>query len=338
MSIISIIVPIYNVEAYLERCIQSLIGQSYSNLEIILVDDGSTDDSLSICQMYAQQDSRIKIIHKENGGLASARNTGIKAATGEYIGFVDSDDWVDLDTYQAMRILIQQHHPDVIRFGYQKISDGRTQGQYHLSYDAGLYTDDALRQIQLDTISTESVLDYRKKKILSACTGVYRRRFLDEHQIWFVSEREILNEDYLFVLQSIQSAESLYVSQDELYYYDTRPNSLTTTYRINMYEKKKKLYKRYCSVLPLNDPEIAFRLRNFYIDCIYACIVNEITSKKPFNDAIRAIRMLLGDARFQEYLRINRPFTKTAKAKCIYYLMRYRMTIGIYLGYRLLKK
>lgn len=338
MSIISIIVPIYNVEAYLERCIESLIGQSYSNLEIILVDDGSTDNSISICKKYASQDPRIQIIHKENGGLASARNAGMKVATGEYVGFVDSDDWLALDACEILVSLIHQNRPDVIRFGYQKIEGRRIKGKYHLSYDSGLYVGGALQQIQLDTISTESMLDYRQKRILSAWAGIYRRRLLEENQIFFISEREILNEDYLFVLQSVQLAESVYISHAELYYYDTRPNSLTTTYRVNMYEKKKKLFEKYCEVVFLKNPNVTARLRNFYIDCIYACVVNEIISTKPIKEAIQAIRVLLADARLQECLRVSHPLTKSVKTKCIYYLMRYQQAIGLYMGYRLLKK
>lgn len=335
---ISVVVPVYNVEAYLERCICSLTGQSCPNLEIILVDDGSTDGSFSICQQYAGRDSRIKLIHKENGGLASARNAGMEAATGEYLGFVDSDDWVSPDTYQKMADLIELHHPDVIRFGYQKVADGRVTGRYCLQYEEGLYTGGSLHRIQLDTINTEHVLDYRQTRILSACTGLYRRELLEASRIRFVSEREILNEDYLFVLQAVQAASSLYVSKAELYSYDTRPNSLTTTYRANMYERKKKLYERYCRTLPREDPVVEVRLRNFYIDCIYACIVNEITSGKSFGEAVRAIRALLADEKLQQCLRANRSLANSVKTKGICFLMRHRMATGIFLGYRLLKK
>ena len=93
-SVISVIVPIYNVEDYLDRCVDSIINQTYSNLEIILVDDGSPDNCPKMCDDYAKKDSRIKVVHKENGGLSDARNAGMKVATGEYISFIDSDDWI----------------------------------------------------------------------------------------------------------------------------------------------------------------------------------------------------------------------------------------------------
>ena len=99
-NLISIIVPVYNVSEYLPRCLDSLINQTYKNIEIILVNDGSTDNSLEICKKYAEKDLRIKVIDKENGGISSARNTGIAEASGEWIGFVDSDDYIEPCTYE----------------------------------------------------------------------------------------------------------------------------------------------------------------------------------------------------------------------------------------------
>ena len=99
---ISVIVPVYNVEGYLARCVDSILGQTYENLEVILVDDGSRDGSGALCDAFARQDHRVKVIHKPNGGLSSARNTGIDAAQGEYLAFVDSDDWLEPDAYAQM--------------------------------------------------------------------------------------------------------------------------------------------------------------------------------------------------------------------------------------------
>lgn len=102
-DLISLIVPIYNVEKYLDKCIDTIINQTYSNIEIILVDDGSTDASGEICDKWKKKDNRITVIHKLNGGLSSARNAGIDIATGKYIGFIDSDDYIDLEMIETMR-------------------------------------------------------------------------------------------------------------------------------------------------------------------------------------------------------------------------------------------
>lgn len=134
---ISIIVPVYNVANYLERCINSLLKQTYSNLQIILVDDGSTDASPKICDDFAKKDGRIQVIHKENGGLSSARNAGISAATGEYIAFVDSDDWVISDAYEYLYDLIIKYEADVVSADYEltygdDISVSKTTSEYKI--------------------------------------------------------------------------------------------------------------------------------------------------------------------------------------------------------------
>ena len=110
---ISIVVPVYNVEQYLEQCISQIINQTYVSLEIILVDDGSTDNSGRICDEFVKKDTRIKVIHKENGGLSDARNVGIKYATGEYIGFIDSDDYPEITMYEKLYSLVQKYSVDI---------------------------------------------------------------------------------------------------------------------------------------------------------------------------------------------------------------------------------
>ncbi len=128
---ISVIVAVYNIEKYIAKCIESIINQSYQDLEIILVDDGSTDKSGTICDDYAEKDNRIKVIHRINGGLSAARNTGIECATGDYIGFVDGDDWIDENMYESMSNMVRQYGADLVVCRYKCIynnyqNDGST--------------------------------------------------------------------------------------------------------------------------------------------------------------------------------------------------------------------
>ena len=110
----SVIVPIYKVEEYLDRCVESLVGQTYSDIEIILVDDGSPDKCPAMCDAWAEKDSRIRVIHKENGGLSDARNAGLDVATGEYISFVDSDDCIEFDSYEVLKNAIEANNRPTI--------------------------------------------------------------------------------------------------------------------------------------------------------------------------------------------------------------------------------
>lgn len=118
ISRISIIIPVYNVEKFLDKCIQSIINQTYKNIEIILVNDGSTDYSLEICKQYEKTDDRVIVVNKENGGVSSARNTGLEIATGDYIGFVDADDYIDPKMYGDLLYAMEQNNADIAECGY----------------------------------------------------------------------------------------------------------------------------------------------------------------------------------------------------------------------------
>ena len=124
-ALISIIIPVYKVEKYLEKCIQSVINQTYENLQIILVDDGSPDNCGKICDEYAQKDHRIEVIHKSNGGLSDARNKGLEIAKGEYIGFIDSDDYIESDMYEVLYNLLKQYNAYVSICNFYTVSQGK---------------------------------------------------------------------------------------------------------------------------------------------------------------------------------------------------------------------
>ena len=134
---ISVIVPVYKVEKYLDRCVESIVNQTYKNLEIILVDDGSPDNCPAMCDAWAEKDERIRVIHKENGGLSDARNAGMDIATGDYIGFVDSDDWIEPDMYQFLMNNILENDSDISRCGlfveYEDEEDKQEQNSEFLS-------------------------------------------------------------------------------------------------------------------------------------------------------------------------------------------------------------
>lgn len=117
---LSIIVPIYKIEDYLPQCIESILAQNYSEFELILVDDGSPDDCPAICEDYSKKDSRIKVIHKSNGGLVSARKAGLRIAQGEYIGYVDGDDWIEPDFYERLMRKAEESNADIVASGFIK--------------------------------------------------------------------------------------------------------------------------------------------------------------------------------------------------------------------------
>lgn len=169
-NLISVIVPVYNVEKYLDKCIQSILGQTYSNLEVLLIDDGSTDSSGAICDKYAAQDSRVRVFHKPNGGSSAARNMGLDNANGEWIAFVDSDDWIDADMYEQM---LNKAIEDSVEAVYCGITQEYKHGKNTLYYNCK-YEDHRLMYDCLVPITVE---------YFSMCNKLISRKVFDRHNI-----------------------------------------------------------------------------------------------------------------------------------------------------------
>lgn len=159
--LISVIVPVYKVEQYLERCVTSIINQTYKNLEILLVDDGSPDRCGEMCDEFAKKDSRIRVIHKENGGLSSARNAGLDIINGEYVGFVDSDDWIESEMYKSMLDLILEYKAQIVCCGIKKIDENGNKYLFNDNVNEFMIfnTQEALSELPFNTRITNSLCD-----------------------------------------------------------------------------------------------------------------------------------------------------------------------------------
>lgn len=218
---VSVIIPVYKVEAYINQCVDSVLIQSYHNLEIILVDDGSPDNCPEICDEYERQDMRIKVIHKKNGGLSDARNSGLEMATGEYVMFLDSDDyWDDTDAVKKL-IEIVNNHPDadVVYFQRHKfIEDHRISNEIHnIAFINGMKKAEALKYL----ISNAYFMP-------SACNKLIRREILTENKIVF--QKGIVCEDIDWNFALTLHAEHLYGINNNFYAYRTdREGSITNT-------------------------------------------------------------------------------------------------------------
>lgn len=212
MDLISIIVPVYNVEKYLTRCIDSILNQSYRNIEIILVDDGSPDNCGAICDKYAKKDARIKVIHKKNGGLSSARNAGIEISTGDYIGFIDSDDWIAEDMYEHLLRLIKDTKSDVACCRWRDVYDEIAIKSDTDSTRFNIYEED------------EILYNFFKGEFKSAtCPRLYKRSLLKK--IRFYEGR--VNEDYLFSYEIFSSCKRVVQSEAPKYMYYVNNISIT---------------------------------------------------------------------------------------------------------------
>lgn len=189
-NLISIVVPIYNASSYLDECIKSIISQTYKNIEIILIDDGSTDDSLCICNSYAESDKRIRVYSKKNSGVSSARNYGIKVAHGKYICFIDSDDYIDNDyCYKLLEKVTPDTHMVVL--GMRTINSDNTEGKINYRLKSGYYDCQKLQRLVIDD-GTFSGFTFG-----SSCSVLFELQAIKEKELTF-NEKIKYNEDGLF--------------------------------------------------------------------------------------------------------------------------------------------
>lgn len=224
---ISIIVPIYKVEKYIRQCVDSIIAQTYKDIEIILVDDGSPDNCPAICDEYAKQDSRIKVVHKENGGLISARKAGLQASSGEYVCFVDGDDWIDADMYEKIADSIQKTNADcIITQFYYEYPDKPVISDYKLNrvfYDRKQIENDIFPTMLFDN-------QYYRFGIFPNCwTKVFKRELLEKH-LMNTDDRIRMGEDIAFTYPCLMECQTLAFVDKALYHYRINPESMTKAY------------------------------------------------------------------------------------------------------------
>lgn len=241
--LISVIIPVYNVELYLNECIESVVNQSYDNLEIILIDDGSTDNSPTICDNWAKKDTRIRVIHKINAGLGKARNSGLQVATGEYVTFLDSDDFIDSDLYSYITPILEQTKADCLKFGMTNFRDKKDLEKSVRSNQLTVINDtNTIRLIAKLIFEYYPSIDQKLYHIdASCCWGVFKRSVIIDHNIYFPSERELLSEDYIFHFDYLMHTSTLVFCENTYYHYRVNFNSLSKKIDLTRLKRAKQL-------------------------------------------------------------------------------------------------
>ncbi len=216
--LISVIIPVYNVEKYLPSCLDSVLAQTWENLEILLIDDGSKDSSGSICDAYAGKDGRVKVYHQENAGVSRARNVGLEQATGEYIGFVDSDDYIEPDFYETLIRNAIDHDVDISYCGIKLVQpDGTVEERFNTNNSCKMQAEDIIKGFFFDTTT--------KELMYSQCNKIFKREVVSG-----VCYRPYaLGEDILFVFEVLGRCRTLWLEDRTLYHYLRRDNSAMTS-------------------------------------------------------------------------------------------------------------
>ncbi len=296
-ELISVIVPVYNVEKYLEACINSILCQTYKNIEIILVDDGATDRSGKICDLYLKKDSRIKVIHKENGGLSDARNYGMKAATGECLVFVDSDDIVSADYVLHLYQLCKVNKTEIAVCQFCHCTN-QSNAKFTLCQTQKVYSSKAAIINML----------YQKDILVSVWSKIFRRKIFDQTEF----PVGLLFEDSAVMYRLFEKAKSIVVSDAKLYGYVHRNDSITT----KKFSKKnldiliisKTIFNYYCG----KDKDLEDAARSYLVVAAlrsYLNCPNEIDFKTDIEEAKQIIdtngRQVLRDNNIRRKLRLS---------------------------------
>ena len=257
--LVSVIVPVYNIESYVGKCIESIIAQTYENLEIILVDDGSTDNSGQICDNYAKMDSRIKVIHKVNGGLVSARKAGILEASGDYAAYVDGDDWIEKDMYECL--LSQIGDADVIVSGVARDYEAETHSICEKNkLRSGIYEGISLQKIYRSMIYTGQFFERGISQTI--WKALYKKELLLDNQMRVPNEIRV-GEDAACIYPVLLNADKIVLTDKVFYHYVMRADSIMGTRDSKELDRYRSLYKylksRFCEV-PENQEELILQL------------------------------------------------------------------------------
>lgn len=322
--LISVIVPVYNAEKYLDKCITSLLNQTYKKIEIILVNDGSTDNSLSICNKYKLSDDRITVINKKNGGASSARNAGIKVANGDYIMFADADDYADqswCNSFAAKQIDYA---------GYFVLSDISW-----IDSKGDIYSQHG--KINYDEIQLKDYYELVLNKVFNQpYNKIYDKGILYKHNILFDESLEI-GEDINFNLDYLQFCKGLFFINECLYnYYEDRENSLCHKYYANLFEINKITYEHNLLLFKMFNVEQKYYdlLINGYFGSHLDCLDREMHNSKTKKEMFFKINHILKSSSFDECLRK----CKNCIGKKQYIMLKHKNAKLYYLYYKLSKR
>lgn len=243
MPKVSIIVPVYNAEKYLERCILSLKNQTLEDIEIILVDDSSTDSSLELCQKMAEHDSRIKVIHKANEGAGYARNAALNIATGEYIGFLDSDDFAEANMFEVLYNKATEYGSDLVMSGVLFVDgnmfsqDGDVERKEYFEKDTHFDTEESLKKLRMGIVGARPEDKDDSRYGMSIWKNLFRTDVIKKNGLLFKSEREILSEDALFMIDFVSVTKKATGIKEAFYNYCRNEVSISKSYKRDRLEK-----------------------------------------------------------------------------------------------------
>lgn len=284
-NIISIIVPVYNSELYLKKCLDSIISQTYKNIEIICIEDHSSDDSLRILREYEKKDQRIKVIQKANEGVSLARNAGLDVARGDYVLFVDSDDWIDQRTCEASLKTILEENTDLVMWSYIRERENESSPKSIYDHDIvfeGNNVQEKLHRRMIGIVDDELAYPENADALCTVWGKLYRRSIISANRIRFYDIRKIgTYEDGLFNLEYLKYVQkAIFLNQYFYHYRRTNINSITGAYNANLGRQWSRLFHIMEEYIEKNELSEKYReaLRNRISLSLIPLGINEMTN------------------------------------------------------------
>lgn len=343
---ISIIVPVYNAEEYLSKCLESLVNQTYRNIEIILVDDGSTDASPQMCDEYAQKDDRIIVIHKENEGLSLTRNVGMAAITGDFFTFVDSDDWLSYNYVEKLVVALEANDIDIVFTSYLKEYKSKSVGVTFFPEDEIIFkssegSNEVLRRL-VGEIGDELQHPERIENLNTAWGKCYRTSKFK--QLKFDDGNEIRSEDLWFNIQAFYLTErSIYINNQGYHYNKQNENSIVSTYTPHLADKFNKLNNMIEDFIGLHKlgEDYILALNSRRVLMLLTIAINEFSNQKiSFWQRTKKMKTILNG---QKYTKAFREF-EYGKLSCVYRIFfkacekKQAMIVGLIISMALFKR
>ena len=338
-ALVTVIIPVYNVEKYLNKCLESVISQSYGNLQILLVDDGSTDKSGQLCDQLKETDKRIEVIHKENGGLGSAKNAGMEKADGRYMAFVDSDDWIDADHIRQMVDSMESTGADIVITGYKKCKNEQGPFKKIPLIKSGCY-DDVLEEVLLPMISVDETVPDDKFLPVGTPFKLYKTEIIKENGLLFANERECVSEDFFFNIDYLRRCARASIIEEYGYNYRYNGESISRKYNPSLTERTFRFYRNLEAVLE-KDPELKARIghrgRRIYIAKCRTAIAVIVQSDLPASEKLSQIDRILSNDDLHDCL-VKYPINKYKPyLRMVANEMKHRRSSAVFLMFKVRK-
>ena len=324
MKMISVIIPVYKVEKYIVDCVKSVLSQESKNIEIILVDDGSPDASPSICDRLQKEDARIRVIHQSNSGVSAARKAGSDIARGEYLLFLDGDDWLAPTCLSTLEKIISENNVDIVCFGMY-YGDGKKYNKYPFSCKYGYYT-------QSDIVETIYPVLLQKKDAsyfpASLCGKIIKRELFDKNAL--VDRRCVIGEDYACVIPCVFYSKTMLVLEECLYYYRYNYESATKGKNVFPLECPEIIYNHINNLIDLKMYDFTDQMYRKVTHDIFNVVLSQFNRKDSYRVIVNDIKRNLKKKLYSDAIDKSK-FSDSLMAKLMKFSLKHRCYFLIYI-------